>query len=282
MFDLAPNLTDFRPGVGAFLPIALAFIALEFGYARLATHDRAEHYDTRETMASIGVAIGNLAARILTSGIAAVPFLYLYQNRLFDIPLDRWWTIALLFLGVEFCYYWFHRASHHIRWFWATHAVHHSATKFNLSAAIRLGWTGQLTGAFVFFLPLAWIGVHPLAIVGMLGLGLLYQFFLHTHLDISLGPLEWVLNTPRHHRVHHACNDGCLDRNFGSVLIVFDRVFGTFASAPENERLVYGIKAGQISNNPLKIALGEWVTLIRDVRASSGIKNKLRTLISPP
>lgn len=282
MFEFTPELSVFRPGIGAFLPIALAFIALEFGYARLAAHDRSEQFDNSETMASIGVAIGNLLARILTGGIAAMPFLFLYQHRLVDIPLDQWWAVALLFLGVEFCYYWFHRASHSIRWFWATHAVHHSATRFNLSAAIRLGWTGQLTGAFVFFLPLAWIGFHPLAIVTTLGLGLIYQFFLHTHLNISLGPLEWILNTPRHHRVHHACNEGCLDRNFGSVLIIFDRLFGTFAKAPANERLTYGLHGREPTHNPLRIALGEWGLLLQDVRSAKGTVAKVRVLLSPP
>lgn len=272
-----------QPQLGnSFLPIALAVIALEYGYFRLAHHDHKHAYDLKETIASIGVSAGNLAARILTGGIAVIPLLFLYENRLFDIPLDRWWSLVLLFLGVEFCYYWFHRTSHRVRWFWATHAVHHSATRFNLSAAIRLGWTGQLTGAFIFFLPLAWLGFHPLAIIVTLALGLIYQFFLHTHVDISLGPLEWVLNTPRHHRVHHACNEGCLDRNFGSVLIIFDRLFGTFAKAPSDEPMRYGLHGREPSNNPLKIAFGEWSYLIRDVRAVNGIWNKVKVLLSAP
>lgn len=282
MLELSQSLFQARPGIGAFLPVALAFIALEFGYGRLASHDLGAQYDVKETMASIGVAIGNFIARILTGGIAAVPFLFLYDYRLFEMPLDRWWVWALLFLGVEFCYYWFHRASHRVRWLWASHAVHHSATRFNLSAAIRLGWTGQLTGTFVFFLPLALIGFHPLAIVTVLGLGLIYQFFLHTHLDISFGPLEWVLNTPRHHRVHHATNDDCLDRNYGAVLIIFDRMFGTFATAPVNEPLEYGLKGQIHSNNPFYIALSEWGRLLAAVRAAKGARSKLQVLFSPP
>ena len=237
MNDLPTVLSYFRPGAGLLLPVTFAFIVLECLYAKLAHDDEA--YDIKETAASVAVAIGDIASRLLTGAVAAVPMVLLWQHRLLDLPLDTWWTWVLLFIGVEFCYYWFHRASHRIRWFWATHAVHHSATRFNLSAAIRLGWTGQLSGAFVFFLPLAWIGFHPLAIAGVLGLGLLYQFFLHTHLDVSLGPLEYVLNTPRHHRVHHATNETCLDRNYGNVLIVFDRLFGTFAKVPADEPLGY-------------------------------------------
>jgi len=147
---------------------------------------------------------------------------------------------------------------------------------------VRLGWTGQLTGGFLFFLPLAWIGFHPAAIALMLALGLLYQFFLHTALPVHLGPLEWVLNTPRHHRVHHACNEACLDTNYGSTLIVFDRLFGTFAEAPQDETMRFGVKGRAPSNNPLVIALGEWKHLIVDLWRASGVSRKLRVLFGPP
>jgi sterol desaturase/sphingolipid hydroxylase (fatty acid hydroxylase superfamily) len=265
---------------GAFLALTLIFIAAEYLYARLSHHD--EDHDIKETAASVGVAIGDLAARTLTGAIAAVPFLWLYQHRLIDIPLNIVWGLLALFLGVEFCYYWFHRASHRVRWLWATHSVHHSATHFNLSAAIRLGWTGQLTGAFVFFLPLAWLGFHPLAIGATLALGLLYQFFLHTSFDVSLGPLEWVLNTPAHHRVHHASNEGCLDRNYGSTLIIWDRLFGTFAKAPAVEPLRYGLKGREGTVNVFRIALGEWVHLFRDVARTKGWRRRLQVILGPP
>lgn len=280
MIEISETLAGLRPGIGPFLPVAALLIAAEFLHARLAHHDGA--YDARETAASIGVAIGDTVARIVTGGLAAIPFLALYQIRLTDIPLDRWWTWALLFLGVEFCYYWFHRASHRVRWLWATHAVHHSATRFNLSAAVRLGWTGQISGAFVFFLPLAWIGFHPAAIAAMIAAGLFYQFFLHTHLDVNLGLLEWVLNTPRHHRVHHASNETCLDRNYGSTLIVFDRLFGTYAEAPSHEPLRYGLKGREPSNNPFSIALGEWRNLWNDLRRARGLGERLKVLIGAP
>lgn len=265
---------------GTFLAVTLVFIAAEWIYQRSNHHD--ETYSAKETAASIAVALGDIAARILTGGIAAVPFLALYQVRLFDIDMTKGLSWLALFLGVEFFYYWFHRASHRIRWLWATHAVHHSATRFNLSAAIRLGWTGQLTGAFVFFLPLAWIGFPPLAIAGMVFAGLVYQFFLHTSVPVTLGPLKWVLNTPAHHRVHHASNEGCLDRNYGSVLIVFDRLFGTFAKAPEDEPMTFGLKGRASSTNPLQIALGEWVRLFDELRAASGWRARVSILIGTP
>jgi sterol desaturase/sphingolipid hydroxylase (fatty acid hydroxylase superfamily) len=292
---LAPNLLSAltAPNIvlpAAFLAVTVVFIAAEYLAAYLARHDHADHgggeasrhHDLGETAASFGVAVGDLVVRVITSGLAAIPFFWLYERRLFEIPLDTVAAVVALFLGVEFCYYWFHRASHRVRWLWATHAVHHSATHFNLSAAIRLGWTGQLTGAFVFFLPLAWIGFHPLAIAATIGLGLVYQFFLHTRLNITLGPLEWVLNTPTHHRVHHASNDRCLDRNYGSVLIIWDRLFGTFATAPADEPLRYGLKGRAPSRNPLRIALGEWAHLLRDTARAPGLAAKLRTLFGTP
>jgi sterol desaturase/sphingolipid hydroxylase (fatty acid hydroxylase superfamily) len=268
-----------RPN-GVFLALTLVFVAAEYAYAKLSHHDG--DHDARETAASIGVAIGDLLIKIAVSGTAAVPFFFLYQYRLFDIPMTTAAAWLALFLGVEFCYYWFHRASHRVRWLWATHSVHHSATHFNLSAAIRLGWTGQLTGAFVFFLPLAWVGFPPLAIGSVIAAGLLYQFFLHAATPYRLGPLEYVLNTPTHHRVHHASNEGCLDKNYGSTLIVFDRLFGTFATAPESETLHYGLKGRQPSTNPLWIALGEWVHLWRDVRSARGLKARLRIVLGAP
>jgi sterol desaturase/sphingolipid hydroxylase (fatty acid hydroxylase superfamily) len=265
---------------GGFLAIALLFIALEFIYLKLVRHEL--QHDLKETAASVGVAFGDVASRVLTGWLAAAPLFFLYQNRLFDIALDRLLTWVALFLGVELCYYWFHRAAHRVRWLWATHAVHHSATQLNLSAAIRLGWTGTLTGAFVFFLPLAWLGFHPLAIGAVLGLGLLYQFFLHTTLDVHLGPLEWILNTPRHHRVHHASNEACLDKNYGNVLIVFDRLFGTFTEAPAGEALRFGLKGRRVSNNPFGIAFSEWGHLWRDVRKARGLRERVAVLFGPP
>jgi sterol desaturase/sphingolipid hydroxylase (fatty acid hydroxylase superfamily) len=277
MLDHLHLLPNARPLFG-FLPIALCFIAAEFAYLKLANHG----HDTKEAAASLGVAFGDIASRLVSGRIIAIPFYFFYQHRLFDIPLDKASNWAILFLGVEFFYYCFHRASHRIRWLWASHAVHHSATHFNLSAAVRLGWTGLISGVFVFYLPLALIGFHPAAIALTLGAGLAYQFFLHTALPIHLGPLEWVLNTPAHHRVHHASNDSCLDRNYGSVLIVFDRVFGTFAAAPADEALRFGLKGREPSLNPIRIALGEWACLWREARAARGWRTRAKILFGAP
>jgi sterol desaturase/sphingolipid hydroxylase (fatty acid hydroxylase superfamily) len=260
---------------------AVGFMALEYGLSRLAGHD-GETHDLRETAASFGVALGQNAVRALEAGLVAVPFALLYEHRLFDVEARTPFGFLALFFAVEFVYYWQHRASHRIRWMWATHSVHHSATKLNFTAAIRLGWTGSISGNFLFFAPLALIGFNPFAIIAMLGANLLYQFFIHTEFAPRLGPLELVLNTPTHHQVHHASNETCIDKNYGGVLIVFDRLFGTFMAPPEGERLQYGLVGGAPSLNPFRIALGEWAAMLRDARRARSFKGKLRALFAPP
>ena len=180
---------------GLILATALGFMALEYALGRL--EDRQTH-DWRESAASFGVALGQNIVRGIEAGLIAIPFAFVYQHRLFEFSGTSAAALLGLFLGSEFLYYWQHRASHRIRWMWATHRVHHSPTRLNLTAAIRLGWTGNISGNFLFFLPLAWIGFHPFAIIGMLGINLLYQFFIHTELAPRLGPIELVMNTPTH------------------------------------------------------------------------------------
>src|SRR5260221_4094180 len=220
---------------------AIGLMLLEYGIDRLAGRNS---HDWRESAASLGVALGQNLLRAVEAGFLALPFVFLYQHRLFDFPSDNPLALAGLFLGSEFLYYWQHRASHRIHSMWATHSVHPSTTRLNLTAAIRLGWTGNISGNFLFFLPLALIGFHPVTIVAMLAVNLFYQFFIHSEFAPKLGVLEWVLNTPTHHRVHHACNEPCLDRNYGGILIVFDRLFGTFAGRPSDQPLRFGLAGG--------------------------------------
>jgi sterol desaturase/sphingolipid hydroxylase (fatty acid hydroxylase superfamily) len=258
---------------------AISFMILEYFIGRLTHH---ETHDWRESAASVGIALGQNLVRAAEAVLVAIHFAFAYRHRLFDFDQTSPAAILSLFLATEFFYYWQHRASHRIRWMWATHAVHHSATKLNFTAAIRLGWTGNISGNFLFFLPLILIGFHPFAVVGMLGVNLLYQFFVHTELVSTLGPLEWVLNTPAHHRVHHASNDACLDKNYGGVLIIFDRLFGSFAKAPEGEPLRYGLVGGVPSYNPFRIALDEWRKLFRDFARASSMSRGFKTLFGPP
>lgn len=263
----------------AIAAIALALMLLEFLAARL---ERRDSHDLQETLATGFIALGGPVAKLVFAGLAAAPYYVAHQYRLFDLPIDSVWAALALFLGMEFCYYWMHRASHTVRWMWATHRVHHSATKFNLTAALRLGWTGALSGLPLFFLPLVWIGFPPLAVVAAVGLNLLYQFILHTERPISFGPLEWILNTPTHHRAHHASNDGCLDKNYGGVLIVFDRLFGTFVAPPAEETLYFGLKGAERTDNPLRILFDEWLAIARDAGRARSTAALGRALFGPP
>jgi sterol desaturase/sphingolipid hydroxylase (fatty acid hydroxylase superfamily) len=261
------------------LGVAVGFMALEYLLGRLTEHDT---HDLKESATSLGLAVGQNLIRAIEAGFVSVPFVIAYEHRWFDIEALTPWGLAALFVATEFAYYWQHRSAHHIRWMWATHSVHHSATRLNLTAAIRLGWTGQISGNFLFFVPLCLIGFHPLAVVGMLAANLIYQLFIHTELVRDLGPLEWVLNTPAHHRVHHASNAQCLDTNFGGILIVFDRLFGSFARAPEDEALRYGLVGRTPSYNPIKVAFGEWAAIVRDFRRARALRDGFRALFIVP
>ncbi|WP_117193890.1 sterol desaturase family protein [Rhizobium terrae] len=268
-----------EPGFrAAILLIAAAFMLLEYLIGRLARHDI---HDLKETAATFGVAFIHNLLRPIEAALVAAPFMFAYRHRLFDINITSPAGAIALFVAVDFVYYWHHRASHRVRWLWATHAVHHSPTRLNLTAAVRLGWTGSISGHFLFYLPLAFLGFHPFGIVTMMGVNLIYQFFIHTELSPRLGPLERVLNTPAHHRVHHASNDGCLDRNYGGILIVFDHLFGTFAEAPTGEPLRYGLRGRKPSLNPGRVALGEWASLWRDFRRALTWGERFNALFGP-
>ena len=258
--------------------VAASFMLLEYLVGRLAHHDL---HDIGETAATFGVAAGHAVIRGLEAAIVALPFMLAYEHRIFNIDAGTVHGVILLFLTVDFIYYWHHRASHHIRWLWATHSVHHSPTRMNLTAALRLGWTANISGHFLFYLPLAFLGFHPFAIVAALAANLAYQFFLHTELSPCFGPLEWILNTPAHHRVHHASDAECLDKNFGGTLILFDRLFGTFAEAPDGKPLTYGLRGGAASLHPLRIVFGEWRAMMREARKASTFKQKFAVLFGP-
>ena len=269
--------------VGTLTIVPLVALALMVGEYLLGRYRHQQTHDIGETVASLVIAIGHRITAAATAAVATVPATWIYRHRLFDIPLDEAWSLVALFVGTEFCYYWQHVAMHKVKWFWASHAVHHSATRLNLSAAIRLGWGSSFTGGFLFFLPLIWIGFSPVAVFVTVGVGLLYQFFLHLARAPRLGWLEWILNTPAHHHVHHAANATCLDRNFGSVLIVFDRLFGTFAGAPPDEPLRFGIK-GTVgpTRGPMRVVLAGWLAMARELRAAADWRMRWTALFGRP
>jgi sterol desaturase/sphingolipid hydroxylase (fatty acid hydroxylase superfamily) len=223
-------------------------------------------YSWQESVASFWINIGQIVinktvVKSFQLGILA----WIWNYHLFIIPTNKVWGMLSLFIGLEFCYYWHHRAAHRIRWVWATHSVHHSVKYFNLSAAYRLGWTGLLSGNIFFFIPLCWLGFPPLAVVIGLSLSLIYQLWIHTELVPKLGILELLLNTPSNHRVHHAANSQYIDKNYGGVTMIFDRLFNTYEPEQETNPPVYGLTKPIYSHNPLVIAFHEWVSLCGDL-----------------
>lgn len=239
-------------------------------------------YDRATALATLGVAAGNLVFGALNGVAIGAVFTAVWAVAPVRWPINDWRTWAVGFLAVEFAYYWFHRFSHEVRWMWASHVVHHSAEQLTLLSAIRLGWTNLLSGGWLVYLPLVLAGFDPRLVLGLLVLNLRYQFFLHTEAIGRLGPLEWVLNTPAHHRVHHASNPPYLDRNYGGVLIVFDRLFGTFTAERADEPPRYGLVRPVTSRNPLVLALDEWRRLLRDLRAAGSWKRGLALALGKP
>ena len=264
-----------------FLPAVIALAALE---AAVFVLRKRQAYNWRASLASLADALGRdfIVYRFLPFGLAVPVIGWAWGHRLTTVPLGGATALAVLFIGQEFCYYWFHRASHRVRWFWATHAVHHSSNELNLSAAYRFGWTGRLTGTGIFYAPLVWLGFPPVAVFGVLSLNLLYQFWLHTTWIPKLGWLEYVFNTPSHHRVHHAANPEYLDANYGGVLIIFDRLFGTFTEERADLPCRYGLVKPLTSNNPVVINFHEWAALGRDLWRARTWRERWFHLFGPP
>ena len=263
----------------AALPIFLAAIGLEALYYRIALK---RAYGWLITASNLVVAVGRLASEAVTKSMIVVVYVAAYELRPVDIPMDRWESWVALFVAVELAYYWLHRYSHQIRWMWALHSVHHSAQQITFSVAYRLGWTNIVSGPWLFLIPVCWIGFDPRAVGFMYAANLLYQFWLHTEAVPKLGFLEWFLNTPSHHRVHHAIEPEYLDRNYGGVLIVWDRVFGTFSEERDGARRTYGLVRQIDTLNPVKIAFAEWVVMFRDLRRARSLSEFTGYLFGPP
>jgi len=259
-------MPDFSPTEFA-VPAFVLLILIEMIWAR---KKRPDAYEPRDTLTSLAFGLGSTVAGTLLGGFAVWVFFQAYDYRIFDFG-EQWWTLwwawPLAFVLDDLKYYWVHRAGHRIRWMWAAHVNHHSSQHYNLSTALRQTWTGTFTFGLLFALPLVLLGFHPilLAIVG--GFNLIYQFWIHTE---AIGKLprwfEAVMNTPSHHRVHHATNPRYLDRNYAGVFIVWDKMFGTFEEErPEEENIRYGIVKQLGSFNLLWAVFHEWIGIAQDM-----------------
>lgn len=235
-------------------------------------------YEKRDSWTSILAGLGSSFTWLPINAVAYGLGMWLWQFRLVDLGSGALgWAAALV--GWDLAFYWFHRAEHEVRFMWAGHVTHHSSQHYNLSTALRQSWT-PLLGP-LFYAPLSLIGVHPALMLTSASINLVYQFWIHTEAIDKLPPwYEYVFNTPSHHRVHHGSNTQYLDRNHGGVLIVWDRLFGTFE--PEGERVVYGLTKNIQSFNPLWVQFHEYVQIVRDAWQAPNLHDRLSFIFRGP
>ncbi len=240
-------------------------------------------YRSADTKASLAMGLLALLVELLPRMLAIVVMVKLYEiSPLRDVVQHQWWAWVLLFFLDDFSYYWFHRSNHEIRLFWAGHVNHHSSRSLNYATALRQG-VGERLHKFLFWLWLPLLGFDPAMIITMISINLFYQFWIHTTaIDRLPNWFETIFNTPSHHRVHHASNVRYLDRNHGGVLIIWDRLFGTFSQEVAEEPVVFGLTSNLESDDIRTVALHEYRMMWRDVRRAEHWRHKWRYLLLAP
>lgn len=277
--DVPAFIETFNPVYYA-IPLFVVLVCIEMVHAKMTGSAR---FESRDSASSLLMGLGNSVTGVLFAGIVTGWAMFIYQFRLFDIGF-AWWVWPVAFVFDDFMYYWVHRLGHTVRWFWADHIVHHSSQHYNLTTALRQSWLSPLTLKFLWLgSVMILIGFHPLVIGIVSGFNLIYQFWFHTEAIKKMPAwFEAVLNTPSHHRVHHATNPIYLDRNYAGVFIIWDRIFGTFQPELEDEKCRYGIVRNIATNNPFKIATHEWLAIIKDMRHAKSPREAMMYLLAPP
>ena len=234
-----PNLIHYA------IPFFILTVILEI---ILTVKVKLEDYDFKDATTSVLMGLGNVFLGFLSKAMVLTLFLFLYNYRIFTIYFT-WWSWILILFAEDFTYYWFHRISHESRLFWASHVVHHSSKKYNLSTDLRQTWSGSFY-SFIFWLPLILVGFHPIMVMVQMSISLIYQYWIHTELINKLPKwFEAIFNTPSHHRVHHATNPQYLDRNHAGIFIIWDKLFKTFEAEVEKtaiEQLYYNLIKGGV------------------------------------
>ena len=274
-------MPEFNPTQYA-VPLFVVAVLVEMIWAKLRAPDS---YEPKDTLVSLAFGLGSTVAGALLGGFALTLFIRAYEYRILDFGPDWWavwWAWPLCFVLDDLKYYWVHRAGHRIRWMWASHVNHHSSQHYNLSTALRQSWTGAFTFGVLFGIPLVLLGFHPVMIAICGGFNLIYQFWIHTE-AIKRMPrwFEAVMNTPSHHRVHHATNPRYLDTNYAGVFIIWDKLFGTFTPEVDDEPIRYGIVKQLGSFNLLWSVFHEWIGMIADIWHAPW-KHKLSYLLREP
>jgi sterol desaturase/sphingolipid hydroxylase (fatty acid hydroxylase superfamily) len=262
------------------IPFFVLLLVVEaLSYRHLGEDHDLKGYGASDTRTSLTMGLGNVAINVVWKLVVVAVYAALYELTPIRLPADNPLTWVALFLLDDLAYYWFHRVSHESRFFWASHVVHHSSEHYNLSTALRQTWVPMTY--FPFWLALPLLGFAPWMVLLAQSWSLIYQFWIHTERVRRLPRwVEALLNTPSHHRVHHGANEQYLDKNYAGILIVWDRLFGTFE--PEGERVRYGLTTNIATFDPLRVAFGEYVALARDVRAARGWRLRAQVLLRGP
>ena len=261
------------------VPVFLAMMAIEYAIER---HQHQSVYRAADTVASLSLGLTSQLVGLFTRLAALGIYTLVWQHwAIWPLPVSSPWVWLGALLAYDFCYYWLHRMGHEVQLLWAAHAVHHSSEEYNLSTALRQTGSGFLFG-WVFYLPMAVVGVPPLVFVTVGLIDLLYQFWVHTRQIGKLGWFDRVFCSPSNHRVHHGQNDYCIDRNYGGILILWDRLFGSFVEERDGEPIVYGIRGALRSFNPLRANLQIYAGMAQDMRLAASWADKLRVLYKHP
>lgn len=261
------------------IPVFVACLALEAASFHWLPDDDELGYDVRDSRTSLAMGLGNVFINLGWKLVVVGAYAATYLVAPLHVSADNPWAWLALFVADDFAYYWYHRTHHTIRVFWASHVVHHSSEFYNLSTALRQTWTPFTS--LPYWLPLALLGFPPWMILLQQSVSLLYQFFIHTErVDKLWRPFELVLNTPSHHRVHHGSQSQYLDTNYGGILIVWDRLLGSFE--PEGERVVYGLTTNIKTFNPVRVALHEYAAIWHDVRRAPRWRDRWGYLVNGP
>jgi len=263
------------------VPFFLVLLLLEllFGWVR-----RQQTFSLSDTLSSLSLGLSGQVMNVFVKAINIGVYVLAYQYlSLFELSAQHWWVWVIGLVGYDFCYYWTHRMGHETNLMWASHVVHHSSEEYNYATALRQSSTGFLT-TWLFFWPLAVIGVPPTVFVISGAVSLAYQFWIHTRHIGSLGWFDRWFASPSNHRVHHGQNAYCVDRNYGAILMLWDHLFKTFAAErPGNqEPIIYGIHGQLNSCDPLKANLHKYADLLADFRLATTWKERLQLLVSPP
>ena len=253
------------------IPVFLLLLLLEGLSYRFLPDDDELGYEVRDSLTSVSMGVGNVIINVGWKVVVLVVYSWAYLLAPVHLSASNPWTWVALFVADDFVYYWYHRYHHTIRLFWASHVVHHSSQRYNFSTALRQPWTPFTS--LPFWLPLAFLGFAPWMILLQQSISLIYQFFIHTERIEKLPrPIEFIMNTPSHHRVHHGSNKQYLDKNYGGTLIIWDRIFRTFEL--EDERVVYGLTKNIKTFNPARVAFGEFVAIARDVGSARNWRDR--------